>query len=81
MWRFGAIPVMPRPCRFTTPVEAARFGHEAPSAGRLRPTHAAQSIYCDTRVEGRSCILGDDLIRDSAVLVAELVLLVDSGYS
>ena len=51
----------------------------SPNAGKLRPTRSALPIDYFAQVEVRSCMLGGNLIRDSDVLVAELVVVVDSG--
>ena len=67
-------------CRFATPQGVGRIGDEALTARERRLTHSAFSIYCDTQVEGRSCILGNKLILASDVLFAKLVVDVVSGF-
>ena len=38
------------------------------------------SVYCDTQVEVRSCILGNNVLRAGDVPFSKLVVEVDSGY-
>ena len=68
------------PCPFAIPQGAECTGDEAPIVGKRRPTHSVLSIFCDTQVEVRSCILGNGGLRASTVLFAKLVVDVDSGY-
>ena len=56
------------------------IGGEIPTAEKRRPTHSAFSVCCDTQVEGRCCILGNNVLRASDVPFSKLVVEVDSGY-
>ena len=74
------MPLQTCPCRLATPVWAGRIGDEAPSSAKLRPTHSACSMCCDTHVDGRTDIRDNNLIRASDVRGAKLIVEVSSGY-
>ena len=59
---------------------AACTEYETPFAEKRRPTHSVFSVFCGTSVEVRSCILGDNALRATDVLLVERVVDVDSGY-
>ena len=68
------------PGRRVPPQGVESIRDEAPAAAKLRLTHWVLSTKRDTEVEVRSCISGNNLIRASEVLFAQLVVDVDSGY-
>ena len=80
MRRFGKITPRPSPRLFATLLEAECIGDAAPTPGELRPTHSVLSAYCDTQVEVRSFISGNNLIRSSDVLFATFAVDVDIAY-
>ena len=59
---------------------AACTEYKAPMGGKRSPTHSVYYVNCGTPVEVRSCILGDNALRASGVLLAKLVVDVDIGY-
>ena len=61
-------------------VGAACTEYTTPIAEKRRPTHSVFSVFCGTPVEVRSCILGDDALRATDVLLGERVVDVDNGY-
>ena len=67
-------------CRFATPQGVGCIGDEALTARERRLTHSAFSVYCNTQVEVRSCILGNKLILASDVPSAKRLVDVDSSF-
>ena len=59
---------------------AACTEHKTPIAEKRRPTHSVFSVFCGTPVEVRCCILGDNALRATDVLLVERVVDVDGAY-